>query len=566
MKYIDWIVLFATQLLIVVYGIWKSRKNANTGDYYKGSGMSWFTVGISVMATQASAITFLSAPGQAFTDGMRFIQFYLGLPIAMLILSETAVPLYKKLNVYTAYEYLENRFDVKVRVLAAMLFLIHRGLAAGFTIFAPSLVLSAVLGWDIVWCNIIIGSIVILYTVLGGTKAVAETQKIQMAIIMAGMFFAAYLMLQMLPEGIGLNDSLQIAGKAGKMNVLVTDFDWKDKYNVWSGLIGGCFLALSYFGTDQSQVSRYISGGSLNQSRMGLLFNAIFKIPMQFFILLIGVILYVFFLFNPTPLFFNPKSAQTAESVLSPEEFKRYDSEFESALEQRKSASFDLASALKTENEPLIQSASISFAESDKQVTQVKESLKKAVTEKDKAADLNETNYIFFHFVNSFLPVGMLGLIISVIFSASMSSTSSELNALSSTTAIDIYKRLINPAATEKHMLNFSRISTFAWGVYAIIFACYANRLGSLIEAVNVIGSLVYGTILGIFLTGFYVKRVGAGAVLLAGLIIQTAILLFFFFTDIPFLWYNVFGGLAVPVLALLVQLFMKPKFNPVES
>ncbi|MCG9910812.1 MAG: sodium:solute symporter [Flavobacteriales bacterium] len=560
MNSLDWIILFASQLLIVGYGIWRSRKNANTGDYYKGSGMGWLTVGISVMATQASAITFLSAPGQAFSDGMRFVQFYLGLPIAMIIISETAVPLYKKLNVYTAYEYLENRFNVKVRVLAALLFLLHRGLAAGFTIFAPSLVLSAVLGWDIVLCNIVIGSIVILYTVTGGTKAVAETQKIQMVIIMAGMFFAAYLMLNMLPEGIGLPETLQIAGKADRMNVLVTDFSWKDKYNVWSGLIGGCFLALSYFGTDQSQVSRYLTASSINKSRMGLLFNGIFKIPMQFSILLIGVVLYVFFLFNPMPLFFNPKSEEKAVSVLSEEEYVRFTQEFNATAEKRKTAAFSLHEALKSKDETRILTSAADFKKTETEVAETKKALNAAILEKDKSADLNETNYVFFHFVKEYLPVGMLGLIISVIFSASMSSTSSELNALSSSTSIDIYKRLFNPNATEAHYLRFSKATTLLWGVYAIIFACFANRLGSLIEAVNIIGSLVYGTILGIFLTGFYLKKVQSFAVLSGGLILQTGILMLYFFTEVPFLWYNVIGGLGVPLLAFLIQAFRKEK------
>lgn len=560
MNSLDWIILFASQLLIVGYGIWRSRKNANTGDYYKGSGMGWLTVGISVMATQASAITFLSAPGQAFSDGMRFVQFYLGLPIAMIIISETAVPLYKKLNVYTAYEYLENRFNVKVRVLAALLFLLHRGLAAGFTIFAPSLVISAVLGWDIVLCNIVIGSIVILYTVTGGTKAVAETQKIQMVIIMAGMFFAAYLMLKMLPEGIGLPETLQIAGKADRMNVLVTDFSWKDKYNVWSGLIGGCFLALSYFGTDQSQVSRYLTASSINKSRMGLLFNGIFKIPMQFSILLIGVVLYVFFLFNPMPLFFNPKSEEKAVSVLSEEEYVRFTQEFSATAEKRKTAAFSLHEALKSKDETRILTSAADFKKTETEVAETKKALNAAILEKDKSADLNETNYVFFHFVKEYLPVGMLGLIISVIFSASMSSTSSELNALSSSTSIDIYKRLFNPNATEAHYLRFSKATTLLWGVYAIIFACFANRLGSLIEAVNIIGSLVYGTILGIFLTGFYLKKVQSFAVLSGGLILQTGILMLYFFTEVPFLWYNVIGGLGVPLLAFLIQAFRKEK------
>lgn len=557
MNTIDWIVLFATQLLIVVYGVWKSRQNANTVDYYKGSGMSWFTVGISIMATQASAITFLSAPGLAFAEGMQFIQFYLGLPIAMIIICETAVPIFKRLQVFTAYEYLENRFNVNVRVFTAILFLLHRGLATGFTIFAPSLVLSAILGWDIVLCNIIIGSIVILYTVLGGTKAVAETQKIQMAVIMGGMIFAAFLMVSMLPDGIGLGESLQIAGKAGKMNVLNPNFGWteKEKYNIWSGLIGGGFLALSYFGTDQSQVSRYISGETVKESRMGLLFNAVLKIPMQFFILLIGIIMYVFFLFNPTPTFFNPKLQAEAEAVLTPEELATYNGQYTATYNVRRESAIDLADALKGDDKELIDFYSQEFYRSDTAHTRAKTLLKQTIKSRDGQADLNETNYVFFHFVKEFLPVGMLGLIISVIFSASMSSTSSQLNALSASLSIDIYKRLLKPNASEKHYLRFSRLATFLWGAYAVAFACFANRLGSLIEGVNIIGSLVYGTILGIFLVGFYLKKIGALPVLIAGAIVQLLILILYFFTDVAFLWYNVIGGLAVPLLASLFQL-----------
>lgn len=552
MNAIDWIVLFVSQFLIVGYGMWKSRQNKNTIDYYKGSGMNWLTVGISIMATQASAITFLSVPGYAFEDGMQFLQFYLGLPLAMIIISETAVPLFKKFKVFTAYEYLENRFDVRVRSFAAILFLLHRGLATGFTVFAPSLVLSAVLGWDIVWCNIIIGSIVILYTVLGGTKAVAETQKLQMGIIMGGMFFAAYLMLKMLPDGIGLSETLQIAGKAGKMNIIKTDFSWSDKYNIWSGLIGGGFLALSYFGTDQSQVSRYISGESIKQSRMGLLFNGVLKIPMQFSILLIGVVMYVFFLFNPIPTFFNPKLKEKAETVLTPVELNQYNTDIAQKYDARKDAALALSASSYDE-----QSAS-QFYHTDTTYISAKKNLKAAIKAKDQSIDTNETNYIFFYFVNEFLPVGLLGLIISVIFSASMASTSSQLNALSGSLSIDIYRRLIKKEASESHYLLFSRLATLFWGVYAIIFACFANRLGSLIEGVNIVGSIVYGTILGVFLAGFYVKRVGGLTVLMAGLIVQACVLTgYFVFPAFPYLWYNVFGALAVPLIALLGELVL---------
>lgn len=547
MSYVDWIVLIATQLLIVGYGMYKSRlQRKSINGYLLGNQTdNWLAIGISIMATQASAITFLSAPGQAYTDGIRFIQFYFGLPLAMIVLSVTAIPLYKNLKVFTAYEYLEKRFDGKVRVLAALLFLSQRGIAAGFTIFAPSLVLSAMLDWNIYLTNLVIGIIVVSYTVLGGTKAVSQTQKTQMAIILMGMFLAGYLMVAFLPKEIAFTEALNLAGKMNKLNAIDWTLNPYEKYNVWSGLIGGFFLALSYFGTDQSQVQRYLSGQSIKQSRLGLMFNGILKIPMQLGILLVGALLFVFYLFYTPPIFFNEKLSKQlqTEQPLAFEKLNKQHAENEKLLQNQ------LFNAIeKQENElEAIQGA----LDTRKAIRFQAEAILK---ETDERLDTNDTNYIFFNFVKNFLPIGIIGLIISLIFSASMSSTASELNALATTTLIDIYKRFLVPDKTDAHYLKASKLFTAAWGLYAILFSMFANKLGTLIEAVNIFGSLVYGTILGIFVSAFYLKFVNGKAVLFGAIIAETLIIYLFKFTDIPFLWYNPIGCLSVMILAVCFQ------------
>lgn len=547
MSYVDWIVLIATQLLIVGYGMYKSRlQRKSINGYLLGNQTdNWLAIGISIMATQASAITFLSAPGQAYTDGIRFIQFYFGLPLAMIVLSVTAIPLYKNLKVFTAYEYLEKRFDGKVRVLAALLFLSQRGIAAGFTIFAPSLVLSAMLDWNIYLTNLVIGIIVVSYTVLGGTKAVSQTQKTQMAIILMGMFLAGYLMVAFLPKEIAFTEALNLAGKMNKLNAIDWTLNPYEKYNVWSGLIGGFFLALSYFGTDQSQVQRYLSGQSIKQSRLGLMFNGILKIPMQLGILLVGALLFVFYLFYTPPIFFNEKLSKQlqTEQPLAFEKLNKQHAENENLLQNQ------LFNAIeKQENElEAIQGA----LDTRKAIRFQAEAILK---ETDERLDTNDTNYIFFNFVKNFLPIGIIGLIISLIFSASMSSTASELNALATTTLIDIYKRFLVPDKTDAHYLKASKLFTAAWGLYAILFSMFANKLGTLIEAVNIFGSLVYGTILGIFVSAFYLKFVNGKAVLFGAIIAETLIIYLFKFTDIPFLWYNPIGCLSVMILAVCFQ------------
>lgn len=553
MSAVDWLVLLTTLIFIAVYGIYKSRGNTSIEGYLLGNNtLPWYAVGLSIMATQASAITFLSAPGQAFTDGMRFIQFYFGLPLAMVVLSITVVPLFHRMKVYTAYEYLENRFDLKTRSLGALLFLIQRGLAAGLTIYAPAIILSSLLGWNIYLTNIFIGGIVIIYTVAGGTRAVSYTQLGQMTVILGGIALAAWLLFQMLPEHLSLREVVTIAGKTGKMNLVDLSFDLSNRYNIWSGLIGGFFLALSYFGTDQSQVGRYLSGKSVTESRMGLLLNGMVKIPMQLFILFIGALLYVFYIFQPQPLFFNRvetdkimKSEKAAEYLLLEQEFEK------NRLEKR-DVTLTMIEAVRTGDEPSANRSAALLTEKNNRADEMRRDVKEMIKAGDPLADANDTNYIFLRFVLDHLPAGVIGLLIAVIFAASMSSTSSELNALASTTVVDIYKRSIHTNGSEGHYVKASRGATILWGVYAIGVAMFANQLGSLIEAVNILGSLFYGTILGIFLTGFYFKRIGGNAVFYASLIAQAVVVLCYFFTGISFLWYNLIGCVTVVMVAHL--------------
>lgn len=551
MRPLDWAVLFVTQAFIVSYGIYKSRASRKTMDGYLLSGRdsNWLTVGLSIMATQASAITFLSAPGQAFTEGMGFVQFYFGLPLAMIILCIFAVPLYARLRVFTAYEFLEKRFDLKTRVLAAILFLSQRGLAAGFTIFAPSLILSSLLGWDIYWTNFFIGMIVIVYTVTGGSKAVNQTQKTQMTIILFGMFLAGYLVVQQLPKEVGFDGALHLAGTMGKLNAIDFSFNWEDKYNVWTGLIGGLFLMLSYFGTDQSQVQRYLGGKNVAQSRLGLIFNGMLKIPMQFAILFIGAMVFVFYTFVSPPAFFNKVLYNKAKETSYQQDFQRLEENLAIQHEQKKqiALSFNQKGANDAELATQLQAANLA---SDSLRKEVKTLIEKAIPN----SDTNDTNYIFLTYVVDFLPVGLVGLIISVIFSASMSSTASELNALASTTVIDIYKRLFKPNASDEHTLKASKIATLFWGLYAIAFSMFANRLGTLIEAVNILGSLVYGTILGIFMVAFFFKGIGARAVFIAAIISETLVIFCWRYELVPFLWFNVIGSLAVVLVAFVLQ------------
>ena len=552
MQQIDWFILIGTLLFIVLYGTYKSRGSKNVTQYLKGGSDSrWWTIGLSVMATQASAITFLSTPGQAFDSGMGFVQFYFGLPIAMVIICLVFIPIYHRLKVFTAYEYLETRFDIKTRTLTAILFLIQRGLAAGITIFAPAIILSAVLGWNLVMLNIFIGVLVIIYTVSGGTKAVSVTQKQQMGIIFGGMFLAFLLILNYLPLDITFSKALEIAGASGKMEILDFSFDFNNKYTFWSGIIGGSFLALSYFGTDQSQVQRYLSGKSIKEMQMGLIFNGLLKIPMQFFILLVGVMVFVFYQFNSSPLHFNPSAVN---DVLN----SRYAGQYQEL--QNKKNTLELAikeqqlNYAVLDNQGQKQSALLDIKALQQQENQLRIASKELIKKANPKAETNDKDYVFIHFILNNLPRGLIGLLLAVILSAAMSSTASELNALGSTTTIDLYRRNIK-GRSNKHYLRASKGFTMLWGVIAIGVACVANLFENLIELVNIIGSIFYGNVLGIFLLAFFITYVKSRAVFIAAISTQIIIVYIWWIDLMPYLWLNVVGACLVITIALLIQL-----------
>ncbi len=510
----------------------------------------WYTITFSVMATQASAITFLSTPGQAYVDGMRFVQFYFGLPVAMVILSVTLVPIFHRLRVFTAYEFLEQRFDLKNRTLGSILFLIQRGLAAGFTIFAPALIISVLMGWDIRFTIFMIGGFVIVYTTTGGTDAVNKTHLLQMGIITVGMGAAFFMIFRLLPSDISFLDAAHVAGKLGKLNVINFAFDWKDRYNIWSGLIGGTFLALSYFGTDQSQVQRYLSGRSIGQSRLGLLANGIFKVPMQFTILLTGAMIFVFYQFVTPPLFFNPVEAAQVKNSSYADAYRNLESEFDRVHKEKRGHLREMLSAIESGTTEELESSKLKVRNSRAEELEIRDEATKLIQQADPAADTNDINYIFLSFVINFLPAGLIGLILAAILSASMSSTSAELNALATVTVIDIYKRICKKDASERHYLIASKLATVFWGIYAINFALFANRLGSLIEAVNILGSLFYGAILGIFIVAFFFKKIGGHATFTAAIAAELGVLACHFFTEIPYLWFNVIGCVGLIILA----------------
>jgi SSS family solute:Na+ symporter len=553
---VDWIILSVTLLFIVVYGTYVTRKNANVTDYIKGGNDSkWWTIGLSVMATQASAITFLSTPGQAFHSGMGFVQFYFGLPIAMIIICVVFIPIYHKLKVYTAYEFLEGRFDLKTRSLAAILFLIQRGLAAGITIFAPAIILSAVLGWDLLTLNIIIGFLVIIYTVSGGTKAVNVTQKQQMIIIFIGMVIAFYMIMSQLPADITFSKALDIAGASEKMKVLDFSFDLSNRYTVWTGILGGTFLMLSYFGTDQSQVQRYLSGKSVRESQLGLIFNGLLKVPMQFFILLIGVMVFVFYQFNPSPLNFNPGANEEIAKSKYVEEYEQLEAAH-IAIENTKKALF--ADGFQEEEKEQI-------LELNEQDLVLKAKSKVIIDKIDEENTLdkiesNDKDYVFIHFILNNLPRGIIGLLLAVILSAAMSSTASELNALASTTAIDLYKRNVREDKSEAHYVKASKWFTLVWGIIAISVACVANLFDNLIQLVNIIGSIFYGNVLGIFLLAFFIKFVKGNAVFMAALITQALIISVFLLDWLPYLWLNLLGCALVMGIAIIIQFLIPAK------
>lgn len=559
MASLDWIVLITTLLFIVLYGVWKTRKQNSVDSYLRGNReLPWYQVAFGIMATQASAITFLSAPGQAYTDGMRYVQIYLGMPIAMIIIAAFFIQFYRKYNVYTAYELLENRFDHKTRLLTAFFFLLQRGLAAGLTIYAPSLVLSTIFEWNLFLTNLGMGGLVILYTVSGGTKAVAVTQFLQMLVIIIGMAIAGIFIIQLLPENISFTDALHIAGTSGKLNVITTDFSWSDKYNIWSGLIGGFFLALAYFGTDQSQVGRYIGAKTLGESKSGLLFNAILKIPMQFSILLIGAILFIFFQFYPAPLHFNTANEKMVLNSEYAGEYQTLNEEYQLLEQTKQQYVYAAANELKKGNKDSYYVATWRLNELNIEIKEVRKKAGEIIKKASPDADEKDSNYIFLYYVINYLPVGLIGLLIAVIFCASWSSTAAELNAVATTTIIDVLP--MNNASEEKKV-RYSKWITVFWGALAIFFAEFAAHAGnSLLEAVNIMGSLFYGSILGVFLVAFFIKFVKGTAVFIAALISQISIIFIhiYFSEYIAFLWYIVIGVILVISLSMIIQLFSK--------
>ena len=564
MSNLDWFVLIFTLVFIVSYGIWKTRGAKDLQSYLKGNNdAKWWGIGISIMATQASAITFLSTPGQAYTDGMRFIQFYFGLPIAMIILSVTFLPIFYKLKVYTAYEYLETRFDLKTRTLAAFLFLIQRGLAAGITIYAPSIILSTLLNWNLTLTNIFIGLLVILYTVSGGTKAVTQTQKQQMAVMMGGMILAGILVLNMLPENISFSDAVTVAGKMGKLNLINFDFSLEDRYNFWTGTTAALFLFLSYFGTDQSQVQRYLTGKSLAQSRLGLIMNGLLKIPMQLIILFIGVLVFVFYQFNTPPIFFNKVELNNLKSSIYSGDVKTLENEFKILHAKKAVDIYSLIDAQHKQDEVKVEELKKSVLSKQKEMHEINSQVKTIVIENNPSAEINDKDYIFMSYVIDYLPKGIIGLLFAVMFSAAMSSTASELNALASTTTIDIYKRSIKKKENDRHYLMSSKYFTLLWGVLAILFATTASLFENLIQAVNLLGSLFYGTILGIFVVAFYFKNVKSNAVFYCAIAAEIMVVSIHFLNhyqiapnwlQMGYLWYNVVGCLLVVFFSVIIQ------------
>lgn len=566
MAALDWTVLSGTLLFIVIYGVWKTRGSRDVNHYVLGGNKSkWWTIGLSVMATQASAITFLSTPGQAFHDGMGFVQFYFGLPLAMIIICLVFVPLYHRLKVYTAYEFLENRFDLKTRSLTAILFLLQRGLAAGITIFAPSIILSAVLGWNLRTLNIIIGSLVIIYTVTGGTKAVNVTQKQQMFIIMAGMFTAFFFILDYLPSDITFGKALKIAGASDKLNILDFDLNTSSRYTFWSGITGGLFLMLAYFGTDQSQVQRYLSGKSVRESQLGLIFNGLLKIPMQFFILLVGVMVFVFYQYNPSPLNFNPAATDAVMESSYAEDYQELEKGHKRLEVDKKMAQDAFSAALELKEYSATLEAKNNIIKINKKEKYNRDVAKKLINRADDTVETNDKDYVFIHFILNNLPKGLVGLLLAVILSAAMSSTASELNALGTITALDLYKRNKKGTFSDTHYVKVLKGFTLLWGIIAIAIACVAPLFDNLIQLVNIIGSIFYGNVLGIFLLAFFFKIIKGNAVFFAAILTQILICIIYYNLihiypsgeeKLGYLWLNFIGCTLVIIIAFLFEGF----------
>jgi Na+/proline symporter len=560
MSLTDWIVLGCTLLAIVAYGVWKSGSSKNIDQYLGNRSLPWYHVGLSVMATQASAITFLSAPGQAYSDGMRFVQFYFGLPLAMIVLCITFVPIFHKLKVYTAYEFLEQRFDLKTRALTSILFLIQRGLSTAITIYAPAIILSGILHINTTYTTLFIGGLVLFYTVYGGAKAVSYTQLLQMSIIFTGMFVAGVFVVMLLPQNVGFGKAVKLAGNLGRMNVIDWKFDPNNRYNIWSGIIGGFFLQLSYFGTDQSQVGRYLTGSSVGQSRLGLIMNGLIKIPMQFLILLLGVLVFSFYQFNRPPVFFNNYEVEQVKKSPYAPQFNQLEKQYADAFDQKKQKTEGLVKALDSNDQQQITSAKADLKAAESQSDTLRKQAINVIKKSSGNDSVNDTNYVFLTFVTHYLPKGLIGLLIAIIFLASMGSTASGLNALGSTTVIDIYKRILKPGESDHSYVTASRIATVFWGLVCIGMALYASKIGNLLEAVNQLGSYIYGTILGVFIVAFYLKKVRGTSVFIAAIITEAIICVMGYYQTVAYLWLNAIGCIGVIIIASVLNGFIKDK------
>lgn len=560
MSLTDWIVLGCTLLAIVAYGVWKSGSSKNIDQYLGNRSLPWYHVGLSVMATQASAITFLSAPGQAYSDGMRFVQFYFGLPLAMIVLCITFVPIFHKLKVYTAYEFLEQRFDLKTRALTSILFLIQRGLSTAITIYAPAIILSGILHINTTYTTLFIGGLVLFYTVYGGAKAVSYTQLLQMSIIFTGMFVAGVFVVMLLPQNVGFGKAVKLAGNLGRMNVIDWKFDPNNRYNIWSGIIGGFFLQLSYFGTDQSQVGRYLTGSTVGQSRLGLIMNGLIKIPMQFLILLLGVLVFSFYQFNKPPVFFNNYEVEQVKKSPYAPQFNQLEKQYADAFDQKKQKTEGLVKALDSNDQQQITSAKADLKTAEAQSDTLRKQAINVIKKNSGNNNVNDTNYVFLTFVTHYLPKGLIGLLIAIIFLASMGSTASGLNALGSTTVIDIYKRILKPGESDHSYVTASRLATVFWGLVCIGMALYASKIGNLLEAVNQLGSYIYGTILGVFIVAFYLKKVQGTAVFVAAVITEAIICIMGYYETVAYLWLNAIGCIGVIIIASILNGFIKDK------
>ncbi len=563
MSSLDFIVLVGTLFFIAAYGVWKTRGSKSLKGYLKGgNSMKWGAIGLSVMATQASAITFLSTPGLAYESGMAFVQNYFGLPLALIIISVVFIPIYYRLKVYTAYEFLESRFDLKTRQLGAFLFLVQRGLAAGITVYAPAIIVSTILGWDLNLTILMVGIVVIIYTVTGGSRAVSLTQKYQMGVIMVGMMVAFFMVILKFPEGISFGEAVAVAGKMGKLEVVDFSFDINKRYTFWSGMFGGFILALSYFGTDQSQVQRYLTGKNITESRMGLMFNAVLKVPMQFFILFVGVMVFIFYQFEKPPVFFKQTAMESAYESSIGNELRVLDDSYTEVFAEKKESINTLIEAMKTGREADIEMASSELMVIDGKAGQIRNEVKALLVKTDPTLETKDSDYVFLTFILNYLPHGVIGLLLAVIFCAAMSSTASELNALASTSTVDFYKRIIHKNGSERHYVLVSKILTAFWGGVAIFFAMTAYLVENLIEAVNILGSIFYGTILGIFLVAFFVRFIKGNAVFFAALISESLVLFLFYNTDIGYLWYNLIGLAGVIIFGLFLQVALPRRWK----